>query len=135
MEEGRVWKGEEAVATRRIGRRRGMGTDGARLVGGCGTWPSGVGGSLGTAVPGRTREMQGKRKREKGESGGGWPVGWSIRWGPASGGEGGGMTGGPEPGKEKKEKENRIKLNLKLTLQIYSNLIRPKQDIPKLEKF
>jgi hypothetical protein len=58
-------------------------------------------------------------------------VGQPVGWGPAGSG---GMTGGPEPGKEKKEKENRINSNLKLTLQIYSNLIQSKHDLPKLGK-
>jgi hypothetical protein len=45
------------------------------------------------------------------------------------------MTGGPGVGKEKKEKENRFNSNLKLIFQIYSNLIRSKQDLSKLGKF
>jgi hypothetical protein len=92
---------------------------------GCGRQPED--GSVGP----RVGEAGEKREREKGESRGGWLVGQPAGWGPA---DSGGMTGGPEPGKEKKEKENRINSNLKLTLQIYSNLIRSKQDLPKLGK-
>jgi hypothetical protein len=46
-----------------------------------------------------------------------------------------GMTGGPGPGKEKKEKENGFNSNLKQIFQIYSNLIRSKQDLSQLRKF
>jgi hypothetical protein len=72
--EGR--EGGGVVATWRIGRRRGLSVDDARSDGSYDMRPLGAGGSLGTVASGRVREKQGKRKREKGESGeAGWWAG------------------------------------------------------------
>jgi hypothetical protein len=50
--------------------------DDARSDGSYDMRPLGAGGSLGTVASGRVREKQGKRKREKGESGeAGWWAG------------------------------------------------------------
>jgi hypothetical protein len=88
MEEGRVRK-RGVVATRRAGRRRGPSADDVWSDGGCGMRPLGASDSPGTAAPNHERGEQGKRKGEKGESGGRWPVGRPAGWGLADGGEGG----------------------------------------------
>jgi hypothetical protein len=57
-----------------------------------------------------------------------------MGWGPADGGKGG-YDRWARAGKRKERKENGFNSNLKLIFQIYSNLIRSKQDLPELRKF
>jgi hypothetical protein len=81
------------------------------------------------AAWGRRRRVAhgGGRGRERRERGGGCPVGQPVEWvPPISGGkrEGERMAGGP-----------RLRLNVFKLVQKCSNLIRPKTDLLKLQKF
>jgi hypothetical protein len=83
------------------------------------------GGSPGTTTSGRAQGRQGKR--EKGESGGGWPVGRPAEWVPP-------VSEGRREGREWQVGPVAIQIKFKI-IQIRSNLVRIKTSLTELKNF